>query len=594
MALEIFKLFGSVFVDNTKANESLSKTEEKAGGLAKGFSNAAKKIAAVAATYLTTTAIVNFGKQCISAASDVEEMENKFSVVFGDLSDEVDQWATNYAKSIGRNKNTIKTWLADNQNMFVGMGMTREEGAKLSEQMVSLGLDLASFNNLSEPEAVEKLSKALMGETESAKSLGAVLNENTIALAQEQLGYQGKFEALTEAQKMEVRYQAILNQSQDAIGDCERSMGSYKSSVTMAQSAIESIQEKIGAFLLPVATDMVARFAEAATTLSENLDPALETLEGWLDDVGQGVTALNGFLSEHETALILIGIAIATLTTAYGAYTAAQAISNAGGIVAIATSTAETVALYGMIAAETAATVATTALSAAVAFLTSPVTLVIVAIGALVAAGVLLYKNWDTVKSKATELGNGVKNTFNNMLSGVKTIWNNVTSTITRAIDTAKSKVKTGVDAIKGFFSFKFSWPKLPMPHFAVKPSGWKIGDLLKGTVPSLGVSWYAKAYQNPVLLDSPTIFGAAGGRLLGGGDGHGAELVGGEQRVRSMIRSAVSEGMEGGGYSEIVEILLAILQWLKDNPPPQGGGYGPRDMDRALGRLYNHAVRGV
>ena len=48
--------------------------------------------------------------------------------------------------------------------MFVGMGMTREAGAEMSEQLVSLALDLASFNNLNEADAVEKMSKAIMGE----------------------------------------------------------------------------------------------------------------------------------------------------------------------------------------------------------------------------------------------------------------------------------------------------------------------------------------------------------------------------------------------------------------------------------------------
>lgn len=69
-------------------------------------------------------------------------MQNKFDVVFGETSDEVNQWAQDYSDAIGRNKDDIKAYLADQQNLLVGFGMTREAGAQLSEQMTTLALDL--------------------------------------------------------------------------------------------------------------------------------------------------------------------------------------------------------------------------------------------------------------------------------------------------------------------------------------------------------------------------------------------------------------------------------------------------------------------
>jgi len=119
---------------------------------------------------------------------------------------------------------------------------------------------------------------------------------------------------------------------------------------------------------------------------------------------------------EHETAVTLLGVAIGTLTAAIIAYNAVQAIKNAGGIIEIAQLAATAIGVGALTAAETAhtiaagiATVATTAFGAAVAFLTSPVTLVILAIGALIAIGVLLYKNWDKIKAKAIEVFTKIK-----------------------------------------------------------------------------------------------------------------------------------------------------------------------------------------
>lgn len=82
---------------------------------------------------------------CVEVASSIEEMQNKFDVVFGDMRNEVDKWAQEYSDAIGRNKNDIKTYLADQQNLLVGFGMTRQAGAEMAEQMTSLALDLASL-----------------------------------------------------------------------------------------------------------------------------------------------------------------------------------------------------------------------------------------------------------------------------------------------------------------------------------------------------------------------------------------------------------------------------------------------------------------
>lgn len=308
--MEIFKLFGSVLVNTSSAESSLDKTGKKAEGLGSTFSNVFKKIGAVVATYLSARALVGFGKECIELASNVQEMENKFNVVFQGMTEEVNTWAENFAASIGRNSNTIKGYLADNQNMFVGMGMTRQAGAELSEQMVSLALDLASFNNLNEDDAVNAMSKALMGESEAAKSLGAVINDNTIAIAMEQLGYEGKFQSLTEAEKMEVRYQAVLMQSTDAVGDCARSLDSYKGRQIQLKSTTEKLKETIGSYLLPVMTRVLEKTNDAASGLQDKLAPAMEL-------VSDGAMFVVDHLDEVVTGLELVGGAILTLKAGF-------------------------------------------------------------------------------------------------------------------------------------------------------------------------------------------------------------------------------------------------------------------------------------
>ena len=71
-------------------------------------------------------------------------------------------------------------------------------------------------------------------------------------------------------------------------------------------------------------------------------------------------------------------------------------------------------------------------------------------------------------------------------------------------INNLRDKVKAIVEKIKGFFKFKISKPHVPLPHFSISPAGWKIGDLLKGKIPSLGIKWYAEGG----VFDSPSLVG--------------------------------------------------------------------------------------
>ena len=136
-----------------------------------------------------------------------------------------------------------------------------------------------------------------MGETESAKGLGAVLNDNTRAMAMETLGLQGKFSALSEAEKMQVNYQAILMQSTDAVGDAERSAGSYANQIRGAQAKVQEFCQTIGTFLLPIGTSVVTMFTNMVdgvidfiNGIAENWQntgaPIIENIKTYFSDMG--------------------------------------------------------------------------------------------------------------------------------------------------------------------------------------------------------------------------------------------------------------------------------------------------------------------
>lgn len=121
-----------------------------------------------------------------------------------------------------------------------------------------------------------------------------------------------------------------------------------------------------------------------------------------------------------------------------------------------------------------------------------------------------------------TTLSNGVQSILNGLQSIISGIFSGIQTTIQAKIGAARDAVGSAIDKIKGFFNFSISWPHIPMPHFSISPSGWKVGDLLQGSIPRLNVSFYAQGG----IMTAPTIFGMTGNTLhVGGEAGHEAIL---------------------------------------------------------------------
>ena len=275
-------------------------SEQKVEGSIKSLKSMASKVLGAVGITLSVAGIKNAIDGCVEVASSIEEMQNKFDVVFGDMRNEVDKWAQEYSDAIGRNKNDIKTYLADQQNLLVGFGMTRQAGAEMAEQMTSLALDLASFGNMDETASVNAMTKAVMGESEAAKTLGAVLNDSTRAQAMATLGLKGTYDKLDQLTKMQVNYQAILQQSPDAIGDCQRSLDSYESTKKRYIAKLKEIKTIVGQFFLPTYQKILSIGAKGLTMIRD----WLQKLTDLTDKLG-GSQRVLAILTAAFTAMLV-------------------------------------------------------------------------------------------------------------------------------------------------------------------------------------------------------------------------------------------------------------------------------------------------
>jgi phage-related protein len=279
-------------------------SEQKVEGSIKSLKSMASKVLGAVGITLSVAGIKSAIDGCVEVASSIEEMQNKFDVVFGDMRDEVDKWAQEYSDAIGRNKNDIKTYLANQQNLLVGFGMTRQAGAEMAEQMTSLALDLASFGNMDETASVNAMTKAVMGESEAAKTLGAVLNDSTRAQAMATLGLKGTYDKLDQLTKMQVNYQAILQQSPDAIGDCQRSLDSYESTKKRYIAKLKEIKTIVGQFFLPTYQKILNIGAKGLTMIRD----WLQKLTDLTDKLGGSQRVLSVLAAAFTAMLVAMNL----------------------------------------------------------------------------------------------------------------------------------------------------------------------------------------------------------------------------------------------------------------------------------------------
>lgn len=229
---------------------------------------------------------------------------------------------------------------------------------------------------------------------------------------------------------------------------------------------------------------------------------------------------------------------------------------------------------------------------------------------------------WENIKTVFSVVDSVLSGDFKGAWEGIKKIWSNVTGFFKQVVQNvgkafanvwkiisdpfrkARDAVKKIVDNIKGFFTgLKLNFPKIKLPHFSIKPKGWKIGDLLDGSIPKLGIEWYAKAMNNPMVMTQPTVFGynPQTGKLMGGGE-RGSEVVAGTNSLMGMISAAVAEQNSATVYylQKLVNILVGfcpqVLEAMERDIVLDSGEMVAAlavPMDRELGKIQARKERG-
>lgn len=195
----------------------------------------------------------------IKMASDAEETENKFAVVYQDVGEKAEKMAKDIARNYGLSRAEAKTLMGDTGDLLTGFGFTGKAALDLSTKVAQLGVDLASFTNYSggSAGAVQALTKALLGEREQAKMLGISIMEEDVK-RQMQINRRKGLRFETERQaKAYATLDLAMAQSKNAIGDYQRSLSSFANQTREWSAALKDAWTEFGKLILPMATKAI-------------------------------------------------------------------------------------------------------------------------------------------------------------------------------------------------------------------------------------------------------------------------------------------------------------------------------------------------
>ncbi|MBV4421027.1 phage tail tape measure protein [Clostridium tyrobutyricum] len=401
----------------SKTNKQIETQSSRWTSLSKSFENIGSKMKSIGdgltgagskLSLAVTAPIAAAGAASIRLASDTAESMNKVEVAFGSISQKVKDWSDTTLKSYGIAKGTALDMSALYGDMATSMGLSQEEAAKMSMSLVGLAGDLSSFKNIDIKQAEEALNGIFTGETESLKMLGVVMTDTNLQQYAYSKGIQKRTQDMTEAEKVQLRYNYVLDKTKNAHGDFERTGAGTANQMRVFQESLKELGATMGQNILPVITPIIAALNEWIQAF------------GKLDQGSQRIILITG---------ALIAAAGPVLVAAGSVVRAVGDISTAIGKVSTAAGK-----LGGM--------------SKILGMVFNPW---VIGIGLAILAGYEIYKHWDVIKQGASDLWNNLAAVFENIKMSVSGAWENVKTVTLAAWEALKSTVISGLNSIKGF-----------------------------------------------------------------------------------------------------------------------------------------------
>lgn len=383
--MELFKIFGSIVIDDKKALQSLKEADKEAKNNQKSLNEVNKTLDKVGKGIIaafTVTAVVGFTKKVVETTAKLQAMDSQFEQVFGSDKETAMAKINAQSEQLNIHSDRLKDSWSKFGAQFKGAGMEGELAMQNVNLATTLAADSAAFYDISLQNATGSLTSFLKGNFAAGDAIGVFTNATQMSkVAQDEFGL--SWQQLTEAQKQDLLLQKVNEtyQLNGATGQAIRESENWENVTGNLSATWERFLANVGSPVLDLATKAIGGLTDAI---------------GWL-----------------EANLNIVIPVVAALTSAIVAQLIVNALSKAMSAYKAVT-TSMTFAQWAL----------NTAMNA------NPFGVVAMVIGGLVLAGGLLVANWDKVKTTAEGLWKKIKETFGKIGEFVGGIWNGIKSAL--------------------------------------------------------------------------------------------------------------------------------------------------------------------
>lgn len=583
MAERLGEAFIEVFLDTSRADEDLDDVQSSMRDRLRGVGQSMRRVGA-GATAALTAPIVAGATQAVGAASELTESVNAATETFDESSGSVREWAQDSAESMLLPQARALEAASSFGAMLNQTELAGDEAATMSQRLVEVSSDLASFRNEDPSAMLERMRSGIAGEVEPLRRFGVDLSAARVETFAFNEGIAESGEELSQAQKIQARYGLILQQTQDAQGDVARTSGDWA-----------NIQRRLGAQL----TDAAARIGQQLLPV---LEPLAERVVGLVERFGN----LSPRTQRIITIVGALAAAIGPLLIAMGALAAAIAAISAPVAIAVG-------AVAGLIGIVVAASQNSEAFRSVIdsvwsqirGVVSSAVDAVQAAIERFTAIASTIWEKWgDGILKFAEETWNNISEVVGGVLQviegifdvfagafsgdwrrmwrGVRQIasgvWRAIQGLVRQALNVVRSVVSAGMSAVRGLWDRGWSAVRRAVSS-AASAVRRAVGRLISGV----------RSRVNDVV----GFFRRLPGRILSALGDLGSQLFDAGADAMSDMASGITSRV-GSVTSAASDAVSRVGGWLPGSPADVGPFSGSGAPERRGAALMEDFAAGV
>ena len=289
-------------------------TTGKLGGLAGKAKAAAVALGPVGlgvAAGAAVVGIVKVGAAVLDMAASIEDSQDAFDAVFLEMADEVDAFAQEFGGLVGVSDRTARDFLTNTQGIIKGLGFSNAAAAAMSQTVLTLGGDLASFTGETNERAQSALKSALVGETEALKELGIVMTAAEVETRAMADSGKESAKALTQQEKAAARVHLVMEKMgrQGSLGDAARTSDSLRTQLNQLGRAWGNVRDT----LVPILANVLRPVVDVIVALALKLNENRETIGRWVGAYIQAIKAWYVAMSVPIRAIIETAVDLGTV-----------------------------------------------------------------------------------------------------------------------------------------------------------------------------------------------------------------------------------------------------------------------------------------